>query len=430
MTLPSPEQPRSYGTIYKESANGRAEEIPLESLSSGSINSQILEQGEKRVNRFSVKQSERSEFYVDLPYPWMRYREVGELLLHENIKLERTREGNDAWSIVQTPQGKIRLPLVVNGNYVSSYVLAHFLGYDPKKVEAKEENKDNLYGHIHRLFLAADVVDHPSFPENKSRELKVKKESIRNARFGVGWDVGRERGHQEDSWLTPYKLGTADDNTIEQKSLFSAQIKNRGELFAVADGMGGHDAGDIASSLTIRQLAESFYQEGRGLKAAVNSAERVVKRKRREKNSNLDTTLVAAVVDRKNRKIEIANLGDSRAYLISRDRARQITKDHTLVQQMVDEGIISAEEAKSHPLRNRLTKSVGHLDSPEMFRGNYRSGDYLLLCSDGLTEYVGPQKIHEVITNASSAQEASDQLVNIANERGGADNITALVVEL
>jgi len=220
-------------------------------------------------------------------------------------------------------------------------------------------------------------------------------------------DVGLVREGNEDSYLT------------------------EGPLFAVADGMGGHRGGEVASQLAVETL-EKLFKEGAGdLPDQVQEANRVVFERSvlDRKVAGMGTTLTAALVE--GDRVRLAHVGDSRAYLLRDGQLRLLTEDHTLVHRMVSEGEISKEEAETHPQRSVLTRALGvdtvvDVDDDSL---QVRPGDRLLLCTDGLTSMVSEDEIEDVLRTVPDPQEAAQRLVRMANEAGGVDNTTVVILD-
>ena len=220
-------------------------------------------------------------------------------------------------------------------------------------------------------------------------------------------DVGLVREGNEDSYLT------------------------EGPLFAVADGMGGHRGGEVASQLAVETL-EKLFKEGAGdLPDQVQEANRVVFERSvlDRKVAGMGTTLTAALVE--GDRVRLAHVGDSRAYLLRDGTLRLLTEDHTLVHRMVSEGEISKEEAETHPQRSVLTRALGvdtvvDVDDDSL---QVRPGDRLLLCTDGLTSMVSEDEIEEVLRTVPDPREAAQRLVRMANEAGGVDNTTVVILD-
>lgn len=226
---------------------------------------------------------------------------------------------------------------------------------------------------------------------------------------GVATDLGKVREGNEDSYLVDPPL----------------------LLYAVADGMGGHRGGEVASHLAL-ETVESLARSGTGTLADhVSEANRTVfERSQRDRRvTGMGTTLTAAkVVDG---VAYLAHVGDSRAYLLRAGAFRQLTEDHTLVNRMVKAGEITADEAEVHPHRNVLTRALGTEPDVEVDQGEVAlmDGDRILLCSDGLFGMVTEDQIQAILETEPDPQHAADRLVRAANRAGGVDNITTLVLD-
>ena len=208
-------------------------------------------------------------------------------------------------------------------------------------------------------------------------------------------------------------------------------------VFAVADGMGGHLAGEVASATALEPLSGlggRIFSDApaarEALRTAVIAANETVSDLARTEPSyrGMGTTLTAALVE--GRRLHVAHVGDSRAYLLRHGRFSQLTDDHTLVQHLVNEGQITREEAASHPQRSMITRAIGI--SPEVevdsMTVDLEPGDQLLLCSDGLTGVVKDEVIANELDARNGAQETVDRLVELANKAGGPDNVTAVLL--
>jgi PPM family protein phosphatase len=232
--------------------------------------------------------------------------------------------------------------------------------------------------------------------------------------IGSATDVGRVRQSNEDSLLTL----DAGQGPV---------------LVAVADGMGGHNAGEVASALAVESL-ERAYSESREtqLAQAVEQANAAIwdAACADVEKEGMGTTLVCALVAPSG-EVTIANVGDSRAYAVADGQARLVTIDHTWVTDQVLAGQISEEEARTSPYRHLLTRSLGATPrvQVDLFRGlRLEPGDALVLCSDGVTTYLDPKDVSRAVGQAENAQQAAERLVKLAVRRGGADNATAVVV--
>jgi protein phosphatase len=275
-----------------------------------------------------------------------------------------------------------------------------------------------------------DKTDEIRIDEIKKQASNAVREKL--PRQEVGWvlDKGKIRDSNEDSLAAV---------TLNEASNFEVQSVG---IYAVADGMGGHDAGEVASKLAMHSAVHKIMQDlteasdgwpeniPNWLRSAVTLANQKVRSRALERDRNMGTTLVMAVVV--GHSLHIVNVGDSRAYLISPKTVRQITRDHSFVQALVDTGAITAEEAVGHPRRNILTQSVGSHDelTIDLFNETLKDDEWLLLCSDGLWGTMNNEQIGAIVRNAVSVGDAAQALVNAANEAGGQDNIAAVVVRL
>ena len=204
-------------------------------------------------------------------------------------------------------------------------------------------------------------------------------------------------------------------------------------LFAVADGMGGHRGGEVASQLALTTIAESFRRGAVPFAEQVQAANRAVFERSGADRAvaGMGTTLTAAVIQ--GDLAHLVHVGDSRAYLLRAGSLRQLTDDHTLVNRMVKAGEITPAEAEVHPHRNVLVRALGTepdvpLDEQDV---GLLDGDRLLLCSDGLTGMITEEQIRAILGATEGApQEAADRLVTAANHAGGVDNITVVVLDV
>jgi protein phosphatase len=227
-----------------------------------------------------------------------------------------------------------------------------------------------------------------------------------NVRVGAATDIGLVRERNEDSYL------------LEEP------------LFAVADGMGGHRGGEVASRMALETI-ESLFRRGRGaLAEQVQEANRAVYERSSTDRSvaGMGTTLTAAVVE--DERARLAHVGDSRAYLFRDGELRMLTEDHTLVHRMVQQGEITEAEAERHPQRSVVTRALGVEGSVPVDEVivDLRPGDRLLICSDGLTSMVGDDTIAGVLSRENDPQAAAETLVRAANDAGGVDNTTVIVL--
>jgi len=226
-----------------------------------------------------------------------------------------------------------------------------------------------------------------------------------------------------------------EDSFAVPEGLDPMLIAKKGLLYIVADGMGGHKAGKTASLMATRTVMSKYYSDpspdvAQSLERAIQTANAEIYNKAQSPGyEGMGTTLVAAVV--KGNWLFVANVGDSRAYLIRGRKIKQITQDHSQVAEQVRAGLLTAEEARHHKFRNIITRSVGTKPKVEvdLFREKIRPGDTVLLCSDGLTNEVRDEEILQIVIS-NDPQGAAKQLIELANQRGGSDDITVLVLSL
>ena len=210
---------------------------------------------------------------------------------------------------------------------------------------------------------------------------------------------------------------------------------NLPNVFIVADGMGGHNAGDYASKVTVEtMLAEmqSSFEKNPTLifRRAIEEANELIRRRAGEdkKLEGMGTTVVVASC--MGRFLQVANVGDSRLYVVNRE-IRQITRDHSLVEEMVRMGGLDRADARNHPDKNIITRAVGAEDhvEPDFFTVELREGDTVLMCSDGLTNMLEDEEIRMIISGARDLVEKAERLVEAANANGGRDNISVILIE-
>jgi protein phosphatase len=235
-------------------------------------------------------------------------------------------------------------------------------------------------------------------------------------RYALLSDLGMERSNNEDSAFADVELG----------------------LFIVADGMGGHAAGEVASRVAVEATVAAMRARERPARArdeaelllqAVHDANAAVLQEAEERGTQgMGTTL--SIVCLRNRAAVIANVGDSRVYLLSRKGITQLTTDHTLVMRMVENGLLRPEEARTHADKHVLTMAIGTpgLLEPQLLYAKIPPGGRLLLCSDGLHDLL-PESELEALAKTPDIDQAARALVVRANDRGGFDNVTVLLVD-
>ena len=228
--------------------------------------------------------------------------------------------------------------------------------------------------------------------------------------WGARSDVGLVRGHNEDSFLL------------------------QAPLFVVSDGMGGHAAGEVASSIAV----ETIGQQAPGtaddvlLGAAVESANTSVISATEQGigKPGMGCTATAVIIDKNH--MAVAHVGDSRAYVLRQGTLVRVTHDHSYVEELVDSGQITADEARTHPSRSIITRALG--SDPDMYADHFSlevgDGDRIILCSDGLSGMIGDGQIESLAVSSATPQQAADNLVAAALTAGGADNVTVVVIDV
>ncbi len=207
-------------------------------------------------------------------------------------------------------------------------------------------------------------------------------------------------------------------------------------LFLVADGMGGHKAGDYASKCAIETIVETVESSSDTetvsvLEKAIRRANDVVRQKAEsdESMSGMGTTLVAATLE--GDTLCVANVGDSRLYIVSGRQIRQITRDHSLVEEMVRMGGLGRDQARNHPEKNIITRAIGAEDEVDIdfFSVTLDKGDIVLMCTDGLTNMIEDEEIRMILHGKRDLVEKAESLVAAANNNGGKDNIAVVLIE-
>ena len=228
--------------------------------------------------------------------------------------------------------------------------------------------------------------------------------------WGSRSDVGLVRGHNEDSFFL------------------------RAPLFVVSDGMGGHAAGEVASSIAVETIGERAPATADDvlLGAAVEAANQAVIKGAEDGigKPGMGCTATAVLIEKN--KLAVAHVGDSRAYVLHHGTLVRVTHDHSYVEELVDSGQITADEARTHPSRSIITRALG--SDPDMYADHFslevNTGDRIILCSDGLSSMIPDSEIESVAVSSATPQQAADNLVSAALTAGGADNVTVIVVDV
>ncbi len=214
------------------------------------------------------------------------------------------------------------------------------------------------------------------------------------------------------------------------------------QAFIVADGMGGHEAGDVASRMAVQAISKEVKAQV-GIMDSVTSFRKFLEKVIFEANNEIyqyalknlsgagtGTTLTAGVLH--NEKLTVAHIGDSRFYLLRKGKSEKLTRDHSFVGELVEKGILDAEEARKHPLRNQITRALGYEKQVQVdfYEVDVQVGDIWLFCTDGLTLKVTPDELLSMLTDEVDLEGTLQNMVTLANQRGGEDNITAIAVKV
>ena len=235
-------------------------------------------------------------------------------------------------------------------------------------------------------------------------------------------DIGKRRRNNEDAYL------------INRVDIFEDGKRRVFYVLAVADGMGGHAAGEVASGMTVERLtaAPLTYLAGdvSGVQKIIEFLNRKIHDKSEDMQKKMGTTLVAAIIE--GNQGYVFNVGDSRAYLYRKNKIYRITKDHSVIQELLDKGLITKEEAKTHPDRHVITMAIGTKDevNPDTKRIQFDPGDVLMLCSDGVHDMLTDDEIAEILGKHERVTDMVHGIIDAANERGGKDNITVVIARI
>lgn len=223
---------------------------------------------------------------------------------------------------------------------------------------------------------------------------------------------------------------------VNEDAFFVSPPDKSGSLLAVvADGMGGHNAGEVASSEAINVIKDVVLDNEHNAKEmlieAINSANSTIYNMSLDKQAlyGMGTTITACVIEKD--KVTAAQVGDSRLYLIRDEMITQITKDHSLVEMLIENGSITKEDAKHHPQKNVITRAIGTDKevTADIYEFSICKGDIILLCSDGLVNMVEDEKILSIITRSRTFEKTADKLIAEAENAGGNDNITVILIK-
>lgn len=224
---------------------------------------------------------------------------------------------------------------------------------------------------------------------------------------------------------------------LNQDYVFTSEepVGNLPNLFIVADGMGGHNAGDYASKFSVETIVKEVKESPEKnpvkiLEKAITTANALIREKASEDSqlTGMGTTVVIATC--MGRYMHVANVGDSRLYVVNK-LITQITRDHSLVEEMIQVGGLNREAARTHPDKNIITRAIGAMDSvkADFFSVELEPGDLVLMCSDGLTNMLEDEEIRMILNKQRDVVEGAQELVRRANEQGGKDNIAVVLIE-
>lgn len=243
-------------------------------------------------------------------------------------------------------------------------------------------------------------------------------------------DIGRVREKNEDTFVVADLTGGA---LLQEAPHARFDVGGRGVLLAVSDGMGGAQAGEVASALVVETLTRALKDAPADtprpalMNDAIQKAHRAVWDEAKRESKKMGATLTAAFVHQG--QAYIAEVGDSRAYLIRAGKICQLTHDQSMVQMLVDSGVIEPEQAAESPIRNVILQAMGNQPNVKvaLAKLELRDRDCLVLCSDGLTGHVNDDEIRDVVLASGRPAAACGNLIDLANERGGKDNITVVI---
>ena len=257
------------------------------------------------------------------------------------------------------------------------------------------------------------------------RSMKTANPDKHLRRTGMLSDIGRKRKIDEDAIMA----AKVSANANSESSVC--------HILAVADGMGGHAKGEEASKIALNAISRTAISRIHDGVPLTNLLEEGIKNansdilehiEKNPQSQGMGTTAVCAIV--KDDKVHLANIGDSRAYVISADEIRRVTKDHSYVQMLIDEGKITEKQAQNHPKKNIITQAIGAgpTAEPDMMQLKLAKDEHLLLCCDGVMAHLSDDDIQNSVIKHADPQEACQSIIDTANERGGTDNISVVLL--
>lgn len=295
----------------------------------------------------------------------------------------------------------------------------------------KNNGKKNAFSSLNKAWLNVSSKIAPATVKHDKKKVEDKKEEEKcpkvESDIGCLSDVGKTRRIDEDSVFVAKTYSLENGKSV--KKVF----------MVIADGMGGHSKGEVASALGVTTVAGLVIpkilmsQEETDYSDLMTSSIKEANQHILQHSVNcpecdgMGTTMTMMVIDKQN--LYVGHVGDSRAYIVSGGQITQITKDHSLVQQLVDNGQITSEEARNHPQKNVITRVVGYYAEvePDVYSRKWEKNDWVIICCDGLTNHVEDTELMQMVLTSESPQNACKNLVKTANDRGGKDNISVIV---
>ncbi|MCK5822923.1 MAG: Stp1/IreP family PP2C-type Ser/Thr phosphatase [Bacteroidales bacterium] len=250
-------------------------------------------------------------------------------------------------------------------------------------------------------------------------------------KYSARTDIGKKYDHNEDTFVLP--------ETNKKYNIKTPDVKNKGKLFILCDGIGGANAGEVASELTANWIFRDYYSVEdtsidltKKLKEIIELVNTKIYNLTQEYENykGMGTTIASLLFIHK--KAYIYSVGDSRVYILHNKNLQQITEDQSEVWQLYKTGQITKDDIQHHPRNNILTMAMGVNQEVEIqqYECNYNKGDIFLICSDGLTDMINEKEITKILNNNKSLNKISSNLIKAANKNGGKDNITAIVISV
>lgn len=319
-------------------------------------------------------------------------------------------------------------PQAFREEYATEMLLVFRDAYRDAKDQQGTPGVLRLWGDFFYDFVKTVCIEHAkNWMQRGGREIALagKEQLAMTLQFTLNvaqrTDTGRIRANNEDNLVSV----VPQDNQL---------LQAKGALFVVSDGMGGHERGEVASELAIQKVKEYYYQDLQhdipvALQEAIKQANAAIYQAGNNAGaSGMGATCVAAVLH--DQMLYAANVGDSRVYVLRAGQLRQVTRDHSLVAQLVENGEITAAQARTHEKRNVIYRSLGQAEVEiDLFSEPVQEGDTLILCTDGLCGVIEDEEL-QAIVEQYGPEDSVQHLIARANEKGGPDNVTAIVVRV